>query len=1595
MDIISAAWKRWQRFQRAHHGSVELDVKAKEAQYELVALGLTLHVNEVQDLFIEDARVLLSLLTPLPTALTDLESVNRFHFTLVASTILLDDVTTDVVLPLLTLERHALLHQAALNFLRILLETQTDQEAIQKLFTEVYRLLREHRDSEITYNALCRLLELLQRRGLQAVDMVQICKLAINNWSAQPRFLRALVLYNIPTLLDTKDGREMHGQLLELVLDAWNPREMIKSPKELLYLVCVILSKASREVIASAKFQQLVCFALRHNDALVRKQGIQILKLALMDCSLDKELIPPDFEWEMQETCRSTWQKFLTASEVVQVHHEPHLIEQVWPQIAELLVTNLVVYNESKKHLDWKEWPIQFTFDWMQSLLLRLFAHDNPAVKRLFMSNFMKTCLECWDKTTTSSTSIDATSSFTCLPNFQLFVFQDLLRACNDPVLYKNAHRARFQVVVSRFLATFLAFQIVVKKKKHVLDDFVFAVNEAIFGKNVTSHSPEALLSLLQVFQSLYLMHKAIFASCEIQLSTRAVDQLYILLDVHAMQSFSQAMRSKMLCALTHALTGGFVNASALSLSALARIFHIYPFRILLTDDGATLIKYLSWIKASASVNNSYCFSNELATAVQRYLQLHAGDNTDDILSPTQLARLMLLTADVESNTEASYLDPSIHRQEVVSRTPLSALLSNKIHNEVSKRRLVILVAKFEAQVQDLEANCPSSQRFAFSFDREAFYSGRFSFSYLFELAMTVFRNWLENVSSKVTPRVEIQEDLTELVTSGASVLVQMSTHQMTLTGHVHDINRLDALCEELKDILAAAADQSIFNVALAATCLSIVGSNASAVDSLRAFETERLLPLLLSLDTSRRFKGKTDARCAITLAASKWDLLHQVVASSSFISTKLLRDTFDTCINALPIAGMDPLALIPIINVLKLTLSQLAGTLMKAFTDATHVDTLLETVWTAYNDSKAKPDALTRAVILCIFQPAFLLQTELNGTMKRWIARFIGFGARHRPNVIFHMACRLCQTWRAHPLMAISFIDEVIALLLFKEPVIDEKEQLTMDASTSCQGFQDFPIDNENNQVSAITSHAKDRFVRLVVLSFLEDVAVDTASLNKDMHQLMDALVVRFVRINMTSDWQKPHMLNSDGFGKQLRSWQALCVMSKHVTNTRLQESLAMLQSLFAMPHLPSVRYYMELFAMRMTLRFPREMCSGFLLPMLEDANLMPQASASLLLVSAYLVHAQLDDPSNDVEVGDLLETMLPWLGTSHGYTRALAQYLVMTILPRHIHQLELRGHDTPGLRFLKGTAQFLSTNKDSKRLRRRQARQLEDFYPNYECSLLGMLSSGFISEFGELLPRDDALCFRDQLQTAMNELYAQYQLEHYPSTSLQQKSSNVTMNNSWKALKNVQRKIDTTTLLLDERVLPLAMRFDVVHHGDSFNARERPRQPIIMCASLVDKIPNLAGLARTCEILNAQKLIVPNLRLIQEDRTFASVSATAHKWIPLEEVRPQGKMLQDALVRWKSEGYSIVAVEQTTSSVSLVDYMLPRKMVLVLGCEKEGIPLEILQLVDVCVEIPQFGLVRSLNVHVSGALVLWEYTQQQLMTKGSRIKSLGDKIA
>ncbi|KAM8809796.1 putative methyltransferase TARBP1 [Eudromia elegans] len=151
-----------------------------------------------------------------------------------------------------------------------------------------------------------------------------------------------------------------------------------------------------------------------------------------------------------------------------------------------------------------------------------------------------------------------------------------------------------------------------------------------------------------------------------------------------------------------------------------------------------------------------------------------------------------------------------------------------------------------------------------------------------------------------------------------------------------------------------------------------------------------------------------------------------------------------------------------------------------------------------------------------------------------------------------------------------------------------------------------------------------------------------------------------------------------------------------------------------------------------------------------------------------------------------------------------------------------------------------------------------------------------------------------------------------------------------------------------------------------------------LIVVASLIDKPTNLGGLCRTSEIFGASTLVVGSLHYMQ-DKQFQHLSVSAEQWLPIIEVKPS--QLVDYLQQKKTEGYTAIGVEQTAKSFDLTEYCFPEKSLLLLGNEHEGIPANLIHHLDVCVEIPQQGIIRSLNVHVSGALLIWEYTRQQVI--------------
>eukprot|EP01134_Creolimax_fragrantissima_P006782 CFRG6782T1 len=175
-----------------------------------------------------------------------------------------------------------------------------------------------------------------------------------------------------------------------------------------------------------------------------------------------------------------------------------------------------------------------------------------------------------------------------------------------------------------------------------------------------------------------------------------------------------------------------------------------------------------------------------------------------------------------------------------------------------------------------------------------------------------------------------------------------------------------------------------------------------------------------------------------------------------------------------------------------------------------------------------------------------------------------------------------------------------------------------------------------------------------------------------------------------------------------------------------------------------------------------------------------------------------------------------------------------------------------------------------------------------------------------------------------------------------------------------------------------------DVSNHGQDTvyknSSTSSKRKSMILCATLVCKAPNLGGLARTCEIFQMTELVVSSKTLLTKSE-FKNLAVAADQLLTMTEVTVEN--LHNYLLYMKEEeGYTLIGLEQTNESVDLQSYTFPQKVIVLLGSEGFGIPPAYLHLLDVCLEIPQFGQTRSLNVHVSGALVMWEQAKQAFLS-------------
>ena len=152
----------------------------------------------------------------------------------------------------------------------------------------------------------------------------------------------------------------------------------------------------------------------------------------------------------------------------------------------------------------------------------------------------------------------------------------------------------------------------------------------------------------------------------------------------------------------------------------------------------------------------------------------------------------------------------------------------------------------------------------------------------------------------------------------------------------------------------------------------------------------------------------------------------------------------------------------------------------------------------------------------------------------------------------------------------------------------------------------------------------------------------------------------------------------------------------------------------------------------------------------------------------------------------------------------------------------------------------------------------------------------------------------------------------------------------------------------------------------------------PLVVVLDHVRSLYNVGSVFRTCDAFRLQEVCLCGITATPphpEIHKTALGAEASVKWKYYERT-------EDAVHELRSEGYTVLAVEQCVGSTMLQDfqYVKDRKYAIVLGNEVKGVQQQVVDMCDGCLEIPQFGTKHSMNVSVTAGIVIWSIVGQFL---------------
>jgi tRNA G18 (ribose-2'-O)-methylase SpoU len=151
----------------------------------------------------------------------------------------------------------------------------------------------------------------------------------------------------------------------------------------------------------------------------------------------------------------------------------------------------------------------------------------------------------------------------------------------------------------------------------------------------------------------------------------------------------------------------------------------------------------------------------------------------------------------------------------------------------------------------------------------------------------------------------------------------------------------------------------------------------------------------------------------------------------------------------------------------------------------------------------------------------------------------------------------------------------------------------------------------------------------------------------------------------------------------------------------------------------------------------------------------------------------------------------------------------------------------------------------------------------------------------------------------------------------------------------------------------------------------------PVVILLDNLRSMHNVGSAFRTADAFAIEKIYLCGITAQPPHREIEKTALGATQTVSWAHV----ENTTEIVAKLKSEGYLIVAIEQTNQSEALQNFLPEptQKIAYLFGNEVFGLSEQVLPLIDKAIEIPQFGTKHSLNVSVSIGIVLWDYVSKQ----------------